>query len=115
MVSNYFIYLLCAGTLEKTLAIYTKNLKMFINFVLVYFFREYILKNKTQKKENGGGMGSDWIMSMDGVSTESDDKVLELDNSDGCIHHCEYTSCTKLFLWVFYHNEKMKTIAMTKI
>lgn len=52
MVSNYFIYLLCAGTLEKTLAIYTKNLKMFINFVLVYFFREYILKNKTQKKLN---------------------------------------------------------------
>ena len=53
MVSNYFRYLLCAGTLERTLAIYTKNLKMFINFDLVFFFfREYILKYKTQKKLN---------------------------------------------------------------
>lgn len=37
MVSNYFMYLLCAGTLERTWAIYIKNLKMFINFDLVFF------------------------------------------------------------------------------
>lgn len=53
MVSNYFMYLLCAGTLERTWAIYIKNLKMFINFDLVFFFRQYILKtNKIQQKLN---------------------------------------------------------------
>ena len=51
MVSNYFIYLLYTGILERSLAIYIKNFKMFINFDLVFFQRIYPQNEyKTQKK-----------------------------------------------------------------
>ena len=60
-----------------------------------------------KKKKTGKWRGDgESLNNESGVSTESDEKVLELDNSDSCIQHCEYTSCTKICLWVFYHNEK---------